>query len=409
MLVSGRLLMQSEKGTFMATPEILNFETLLAPIGDADGVGVDLRSDSELTAVYYQIRDARSAARSAERQAIRDGEDLPKMVDEWRAVIDQGSEVLANTSKNLEIAAWMIEALLRRNGFAGLRDGCRLARELIETYWDEIFPLPDEDGVRTRVAALAGLNGEDGPGTLDEPLINMEICEAGPYGAFRVWQYKQAREINAMTDEEERQRRIDAGAPSFEQVEEAIRGTNIEFYRDMIDDIADSIEEYAKFCEVIEAKCEDFYFPTSNITNHVKEIQELVKLITRDIIPEEVELDDAEGDGEAGSSAKKAKSAGVSGGPVTNRAEALKTLLEVSNFFIRTEPHSPISYTLKQAVRWAQMPLPRLLTELIPDETARGGYFRLVGISETDENASTIGVDDGYDEIQQEVLPSDGE
>lgn len=378
----------------MATAEILDFETLLTPIGgdDDSGAGLDLRSDSELSAVYYQIRDARSAARSAEREAVRNGEDLPKMPPEWRTVIDQGTEVLSSNSKNLEIAAWMIEALFRRDGFAGLRDGYRLTRELIEKYWDDIHPMPDEDGVSTRVAALAGLNGEDAPGTLEEPLINAEITEAGAYGAFRVWHYKQALEVNGITDEEERQKRIDAGSVDFDQVLETINGTNIDFFRNLIDDISETAEEYDKFSDAIQEKCGDYYFPTSNIKNQVAEIRDLVNLITRDIIPDESEADasdDAESDGAEGGGAKKTGTA--AGGPVANRAEALKTLLEVSNFFIRTEPHSPISYSLKQVVRWAQMPLPRLLTELILDDTSRGDYFRMVGISETDASASEAG------------------
>ena len=31
----------------------------------------------------------------------------------------------------------------------------------MEQFWDGIYPLPDEDGLATRVAPLTGLNGED--------------------------------------------------------------------------------------------------------------------------------------------------------------------------------------------------------------------------------------------------------
>jgi type VI secretion system protein ImpA len=52
----------------------------------------------------------------------------------------------------------------------------------------------------------------------------------------------------------------------------------------------------------------------------------------------------------------------------------------IANFFRQTEPHSPISYTLEQTVRWGRMPLPELLSELIPDEKARDHCFRIFGI-----------------------------
>jgi type VI secretion system protein ImpA len=67
-------------------------------------------------------------------------------------------------------------------------------------------------------------------------------------------------------------------------------------------------------------------------------------------------------------------------GKIQTRDDAFRALLMVADFFQRTEPHSPVSYALRQAVRWGQMPLPELLTELIPDATVRDGLFRHVGI-----------------------------
>ena len=68
-------------------------------------------------------------------------------------------------------------------------------------------------------------------------------------------------------------------------------------------------------------------------------------------------------------------------GRIQSREDAFRSLLQVAEFFKRTEPHSPISYALEQAVRWGRMPLPDLLAELIPEEAARLQLFKLVGIS----------------------------
>lgn len=70
---------------------------------------------------------------------------------------------------------------------------------------------------------------------------------------------------------------------------------------------------------------------------------------------------------------------GVSG-RVGTREEAFRTLLRVAEFFKRTEPHSPVSYALEQAVRWGKMPLPQLLDELIPEDAVRQQLFKLIGI-----------------------------
>ena len=52
---------------------------------------------------------------------------------------------------------------------------------------------------------------------------------------------------------------------------------------------------------------------------------------------------------------------------VRTREDAFRALLQVADYFKRTEPHSPVAYSLEQAVRWGRMPLPELLTELIPE------------------------------------------
>jgi type VI secretion system protein ImpA len=65
---------------------------------------------------------------------------------------------------------------------------------------------------------------------------------------------------------------------------------------------------------------------------------------------------------------------------IKTREDAFKHLLRVAEFFHRTEPHSIVAYTLEQAVRWGRMPLPDLLTELIPEENPRKAFFRQVGI-----------------------------
>src|SRR2546425_1256477 len=152
----------------MPSPEVLDFERLLAPIAEDAPTGADLRADPSPTSLYYAIKDARSTARAAERQMVG-GEEGSSGAD-WRPVLQHGTKALAEKTKDLEITAYLIEALVRLHGFAGLRDGFRLARELGERYWDGLYPVPDEEGVATRVAPLTGLNGEDADGTLIAPI-----------------------------------------------------------------------------------------------------------------------------------------------------------------------------------------------------------------------------------------------
>src|SRR5438105_1121576 len=165
----------------MPSPEVLDFAKLLAPIPGDKPVGIDLRADPSPTSPYYAIKDARSAARAIERQIIG-GEDANSPRPDWRPVVQHGNKVLAEKSKDLEVTAYMIEALVRLNGFGGLRDGFRLARELCERFWDGLYPMPDEEGLETRVAALTGLNGEGGDGTLLAPINRVPLADSPNLG-----------------------------------------------------------------------------------------------------------------------------------------------------------------------------------------------------------------------------------
>src|SRR5207302_8034135 len=123
---------------------------LLEPIPGDVPTGEDLRADSSPSSLYYQIKDARSACRVAERQAVSVGDESAR--PDWRPVLRHAQKALAERTKDLEVVAFLIEALVRLNGYAGLRDGLRLARELVERYWGGLYPMPDEDGLQTRLA-----------------------------------------------------------------------------------------------------------------------------------------------------------------------------------------------------------------------------------------------------------------
>ena len=70
----------------------------------------------------------------------------------------------------------------------------------------------------------------------------------------------------------------------------------------------------------------------------------------------------------------------VQRGPVANREDAFKQLNEIADFFLKTEPHSPISYVLQKAVKWGNMSLPDLIEELIPDRSSREHFGELTGV-----------------------------
>lgn len=156
---------------------ILDIDALLAPIEGDSPVGQDLRADYTAGSIYYRLRDARSDARAAERAADSDPTLEADAGQHWRSVLQLAQTALGK-SHDLEVAAWMTEAMVRENGLAGLAEGARLMAALVQGFWEALYPLPDEDGMETRVAPVAGLNGTGSDGTLIQPLRKLTLFNA---------------------------------------------------------------------------------------------------------------------------------------------------------------------------------------------------------------------------------------
>jgi type VI secretion system protein ImpA len=364
---------------------VLDIDRLLEPITEDRPVGDDPRENYDPDSLYRMIRDARTKAREAERTVVYDEAEAGPPPD-WQPIVELGSRALSEQAKDLEVAAYLIEGLVRVHGYAGLRDGFRLARGLIERYWENVYPVPDEDGVRTRVDPLARLNGEDAEGLLVGPLSKVPITDNGSVGPFNPTQYRAAKATEAMDAEARGQRLAQPGMISLQTFEQAVRETSVEFVENLLDDLAQASEEFTALWSALESHCTDAepgYPPSSDLKRALAECEETIRVVYRDRLPQEGEA--AEEGVEEGEAAAAAGGGRGVPGTITSREEAFKTLDLVAQFFRRTEPHSPLAYLLEQAVRWGRLSLPDLLNELIPDRSTREQLFKLVGIQLPDE------------------------
>jgi type VI secretion system protein ImpA len=375
----------------MPSPDLLNFAQLCMPIAGDNPAGKSLREDFSLRSSYQAIKDAQRAARDAERDAKRppDPDDkwkgsrdlhtrLASCREDWKKVLNTAAKITAEESKDLQIVSWWIEALLRIHGFPGLRDGFRLARELIEAFWDQLYPLPDEEGVATRVLPLALLNGVESDGVLADPIVNLPITAAGSMRAMSLIDSQQANDLERIQDASRRAQRIEDGAITLEAFEKAVAETSTESFVGLLEDITSCAAEFDKLSAVLDEKCGSGNAPpTSNIRNALSGVREQVERFVR-------------GRGALGGEASATTTATVAvaghaassngAGPIGSRDDAFRTLMQVADFFRRTEPQSPIPYLLEQAVRWGKMPLPELLNEMLPADSIPAQSFKLVGI-----------------------------
>ena len=91
------------------------------------------------------------------------------------------------------------------------------------SYWDDVFPLPDDYGVETRVAPVTGLNGRDGNGSLIQPLHKLALFNRGRRHRRSPSISTSSRSSLPSLDAERRQQRIEAGAIPFDDMEKEAR------------------------------------------------------------------------------------------------------------------------------------------------------------------------------------------
>lgn len=361
----------------------MDIDTLLAPISDTQPTGADARVEPEITQNYYTLKDARTNARAAERSNVFDN--INSEIPDWLTIIDQAPQVLCEQTKDLEICCWYTEALIRQDGFNGLKHGFELIRGLIEEFWDELYPLPDEDGLETRVAPLAGLNGSGAEGVLISPIRNVKLTDSNGHDSYSLWQYQQALEIQKIHDENDRQSRIDAAGFNLTDIQHSVSDTNNDFFITLVDDLHSCIEDYKCISNLLDEHCGlDISPPSRNIINVLEECLSAVKHLAGEVF----ETDNAIETDISSDSNEITNSGNIppNNTTINSREEAFKQLLRISDFFKKTEPHSPIPAILQRAVKWGNMPLDQLIQELIPDNSSREHYRELTGVINNDDS-----------------------
>jgi type VI secretion system protein ImpA len=361
-------------------PEGFDLEALLAPIAGDAPQGPDIREDFSANSPYNRLRDARSEARDAERGQDAGDANAAEPGPLWRTVRELALKTLAETAKDLEVAAWLTEAYVRSHGLTGLTAGAKTMAGLAERYWDTLFPLPDDYGMETRVAPVTGLNGRDGAGSLIQP-INMVPVFNQPDGTpVAYYQYRASEQLRGL-DAARQKQRIQAGTRPFDDVEKEARAAGARHFAALLAEARAARDSWQEMANVIDARAGADGPSTTAVRDLLSGI---VDVATRYAPPEAVAAEAAAGDAEPAAEEAGPVAGGgrvvAAPGQINTREDALRLLVDIASFFRRTEPHSPLSYTLDEAVRRGRLTLPELLAELIADANSRNAILNSLGI-----------------------------
>ena len=366
-------------------PDGFDLAALLEPIPGEVPQGVDIREDFSSQSPYNRLRDARSDARDAEKMIDNGDPNAGDPAPMWRTVREIGLKTLKETAKDLEVAAWVTEAYVRSHGLAGLYAGASLIKGLADQYWDGLFPLPDDFGIETRVAPVTGLNGRDGGGSLIQPLYKLHFFDRPDGTPVTFFMYQSSEQLASLPPER-RDARIKAGAIPWEDMEKEARTAGAAALGRLRDEATAALEAWEAMAASLDEKASEDPPSTSHVRDMLRQIH--AAAIRYAPAPEAAaEAAGAEAVAVAGEpAADVAGPAGFSAAARTvSRDDALRTLETIATFFRRTEPASPLAYTLDDAIRRAKLTWPELLEEVVPDVSVRQAILTSLGIRPASE------------------------
>ena len=129
---------------------MIDLDVILRPIDGENPAGENLR----YTPVYDSIQEARR-----EEDALDRGDwDREVKTADWVEVKRLAVEALTEKTKDIQIAVWLIEALIKTDGFNGLDKGLQALCGLMETFWEHVYPEIEDDDLDFRIGPLEFLN-----------------------------------------------------------------------------------------------------------------------------------------------------------------------------------------------------------------------------------------------------------
>lgn len=353
-------------------PFRFDLDTLLLPISADSPSGENLRYEG----VYDEIRSARTEDDPVLMQGIWK---TPLRKADWGKVEELCIEALRGRSKDLQVAAWLLESWVHLHSFAGLHEGFRLLTGLCEGFWDTLYPEIQDGDIEFRLGPIEWLN-EKVPFVLKLlPVTAPSSEDSRPY-CWADWE-----SVNRRNQPEPAASETN-GNTRVTQVrfQQSAMMTPTSFLRDLRLELEAATDAVTELEVALEARLGMPAPSLRQFFSTLESIRGLVRSLLSQRGPEaassapvqEKEMTPQEPNDRAGNEPAPNWS-----GPIRSRADAYLRLAEAAEYLERTEPHSPAPYLIKRAIAWGGMRLEHLLPELVRNSSDLEEIFRLLKIS----------------------------
>lgn len=347
-------------------------DDILNPISEANPGGENLR----YAPVYDKIKEAR---RQDDDLAQGDWQ-IERKVADYPLVIKLATEAIATKSKDLQLAAWLTEALLNTQGYAGLSDGLTLIKAIVENFWDTCWPEVEEGDTEMRSAPIDWVGQYLAISAKRVPLIK---------GGHDYLKYIEAKAVGTEPEYEASESKKEAyaaavaeGKMSYEEFDKLL----IQTPKQNLDSVVGSIDACLQTMEesqgLFEEKFADYPPSYSKLKESLEEVRRVVrgwvqkKAETETAVAEpepqaeavpEQPADDGWGDWsttsetttsepEVAAEAPKPKAARkVTSVEPADKEDAGARVAAAAAFWRREDPYSPAPYLMLRGMRWGEI------------------------------------------------------
>ncbi len=312
---------------------------LLQPIPGDSPSGADLRYDPRVDAI---------------KEARREEPDLPgstnRKLADWPTVITACSDLLAKETKDLQLTVWLTEALLQKQGFGGLATGLDGLSGMLQTFWDSVHPLPEDDDLELRSGPLEFIG--------KKLAIPVKMTVLGASG-ITYDQFLESRKVPAEAEAENdrakgelRTTLVEQGKPTPEAVDAAIERFNKVGVRALLSDLDLSIASLVTLEKISDEKFGRDAPAFNDLRNAADDVRrflggQLARILEIDPDPLVEEATEGEGAAVDDDSPMTAE-------PV-NRADAAKRIGVIARWLRQQDPYSPAPYLMLRGFRWGEL------------------------------------------------------
>ncbi|MES2616061.1 MAG: type VI secretion system ImpA family N-terminal domain-containing protein [Bdellovibrionota bacterium] len=237
----------------------VSLEKIIQALSEERPCGHNLREAKDASLhLYHTVKDFRHNARLNENQNAAAGETNFIKRSDWESVLEKSYDILLRHSKDVEVASWFVEALVRIDSFQGLALGIKTLSELFKRYPNFLHPQAEKGGSsegddwNPALAFLSGLFGSSGhDGTLFTPIRCAPFTKRD---LFCLWQFQKAYELENTNEKKLKEEKIRNGAPTLKSIQNDILESDSSFLADTKKHIEDCIAHIEELSLVLDEK-----------------------------------------------------------------------------------------------------------------------------------------------------------